>query len=706
MKRQSAKPAKARKKGDSSAALSAQLCRAILNASTGKVQELLEKGADANVRDGDGTPVLHRCISNVRLGLASSMDAKLLIEYGAEPNARDEENGETALHVAVRMAERLPESTFPLVEGSIVQALLDAGADANAVSALGTTPLHMWAADGWTNEHMLPELLAGDARLEERDCDGRTPLLCTKPDSSGEAKAAGQRAMLLLAAGADPRAQSNSGQTLALICQQVEERGWAGFSEAKAFLQQQGIDAGAGLEGEFRQLLKALSRGQARRNVEGGLSRAVASGDLEWVQRYLDDGAEPEGPWRDGFYPVEVAKKRGDTAMLKLLLDAGAKDRPAALDPERQRLATRDQNARKRRHERQKRARAEGAAERAANIARCLEIAATDPTRMAAVTIGSERAFAYACGHELGELVDLFLAAGVDANGVAVRALAKPLAFAVQAMDEAMVERLLSAGADPNFADAPGQRGTLKWAAAQGELSMVRLLMDAGADPLVSVHGSYPINAARGPQRNAIRRLLRDACLAKLEKSKRRPVRYKKRKHMYDAGVLTGIAEYDAYYPAGSIAFIEADLDALRDLMLKSGQAKRWVSCSEKGPVPGVAQGAFVFATTAAPTWCVVGLAAAPYYRVNEMVAAASAMGWRCVTRERTSFHDYRRTFGGEWETMPAATDDWLDEEGVWVPPFYVEGEGMYDVGDVHLLSFKGVTAEAIARIDHVTWVE
>ena len=90
--------------GDSAGTLSAKLCRAVANASPGKVRPLLEKGADPNVRDTDGTPVFHLCISNARMGLVGSEDVMAFLDHGVDVDARDLENEETALHHAVRAA--------------------------------------------------------------------------------------------------------------------------------------------------------------------------------------------------------------------------------------------------------------------------------------------------------------------------------------------------------------------------------------------------------------------------------------------------------------------------------------------------------------------------------------------------------------------------------------------------------------------------
>jgi|GEM_PF-1346808 len=86
---------------------------------------------DMDSRDCDGDTPLH-----VLLWRKNTGGAKALIEAGANPNAIGD-MGETPLHVAVRSG--LPD---------LVEALLVAGADAEIRSEFGSTPREMGIAQG------------------------------------------------------------------------------------------------------------------------------------------------------------------------------------------------------------------------------------------------------------------------------------------------------------------------------------------------------------------------------------------------------------------------------------------------------------------------------------------------------------------------------------------------------------------------------
>jgi len=120
------------------------------------IKNYLLAGHDPNVLDQFGKPLIHRTVSH------GSVEAtRLLIHFGADPNAKDTK-GRTPLHEAVSregkvggcygdvsMPRRFPLS---LLEGkvggcygdvSMFQLLLDAGADPNAKEDVdGRTPLH------------------------------------------------------------------------------------------------------------------------------------------------------------------------------------------------------------------------------------------------------------------------------------------------------------------------------------------------------------------------------------------------------------------------------------------------------------------------------------------------------------------------------------------------------------------------------------
>lgn len=95
-----------------------------------------------------------------------------------------------------------------------MRALLDGGADANALGRLDWTALH-WAA----YRHDLPAvrlLLERGARIDPCDAAGNTPLLCSMVDAywfDADKDAAAGTVAALLSAGADPAAANQADAT-------------------------------------------------------------------------------------------------------------------------------------------------------------------------------------------------------------------------------------------------------------------------------------------------------------------------------------------------------------------------------------------------------------------------------------------------------------------------------------------------------------
>lgn len=102
-----------------------------------------------------------------------------------------DENGVTVLHRALHVYSRQ--------RLEMVRRLIAAGADVNAITRDGATPLH-WAGR-FQFDDAVPLLLKAGARIDVRDENGATPLFFSSPAS----------ARLLIAAGADPLARDRDG---------------------------------------------------------------------------------------------------------------------------------------------------------------------------------------------------------------------------------------------------------------------------------------------------------------------------------------------------------------------------------------------------------------------------------------------------------------------------------------------------------------
>lgn len=135
---------------------------------------LIEKGANVEATNCYGnTALMLACVSN-------HMDVvKFLLEVcGANPNAMNEPNKETALHMAIAGATakaRTEEKDF--IDLRIIMILLKHGVDVNSIDVNGSTPLHLVVSI--TQSESLVDLgqllVQNGANPKLRDNDGRKP---------------------------------------------------------------------------------------------------------------------------------------------------------------------------------------------------------------------------------------------------------------------------------------------------------------------------------------------------------------------------------------------------------------------------------------------------------------------------------------------------------------------------------------------------
>ncbi|MDX1494009.1 MAG: ankyrin repeat domain-containing protein [Longimicrobiales bacterium] len=161
------------------------------------------------------------------------------------------------------------------------------------------------------------------------------------------------------------------------------------------------------------------------------VATAAMNGDLEGVRTLLRQGADVNEALADGMSALHWAAERGDTAMLDVLLTAGA--------------------------------------------------VVESSTR-----IGEYRPLHIAARNGQAEAVERLLTAGADVEARTDPSGSTPLHLAATSGDRATVETLLTAGADPNAREAEWQQTPLIFAAAWNRVDAIEALIQGGADPNIA----------------------------------------------------------------------------------------------------------------------------------------------------------------------------------------------------------------------------
>ncbi|MBN2312163.1 MAG: ankyrin repeat domain-containing protein [Candidatus Hydrogenedentes bacterium] len=174
------------------------------------VKWLIGAGAGLEALNDNGKTPLHLAV----LEEADAV-AEVLLEYGADVNARSKPEGMTPLYIDLSSFD--PNDKY---DTGLLELLLARGADVNIANADGVTPLHRAATNGMPEACKL--LLARGANVNARDKDGRTPVTCCAVND----KRAAETVDLLLAHGADVTIPDNRGYVVnqAFIMERVQRR--------------------------------------------------------------------------------------------------------------------------------------------------------------------------------------------------------------------------------------------------------------------------------------------------------------------------------------------------------------------------------------------------------------------------------------------------------------------------------------------------
>ena len=247
--------------------IAALLADAIENQKRGRIDELLQRGADVNAAQVDGMTALHWAAWHDDLETA-----RPLVRAGADVNA------------ATRYGVRPLSLACANGNAELVELLLNAGADANTTLPGGETALMTAARTGRLGA--VRALLAHKADVNAKERQGQTAIMWAAAEGHADVVRA------LIEAGADFRTPLKSGFTPLLFA--VRE----GRRDVVLVLVDAGADVNEAMQPE-------RAGGRTPRKGTSSLIVAVENGHFELAAMLLAAGADPNDQ-RSGFTPLHV----------------------------------------------------------------------------------------------------------------------------------------------------------------------------------------------------------------------------------------------------------------------------------------------------------------------------------------------------------------------------------------------------------------
>lgn len=220
------------------------------------VKLLVEHGADIEARDEEEATPLMRAAEFGQTGIV-----RALLEHGANAEAEDKYGDTTLIAAACECAVIDMPETLPSMK-----LLLQKGVDVNARNKVGTTALMAAASYGRAANIQL--LIGKGAKIDTKDKDGNTALLISAAPS---ALPMADATRVLLDRGANIEARNNQGDTALILASK------GGYEDARTvrLLLSRGADVGAKDKHGYTALTFALKN--HRTAVASLLKRAMAA---------------------------------------------------------------------------------------------------------------------------------------------------------------------------------------------------------------------------------------------------------------------------------------------------------------------------------------------------------------------------------------------------------------------------------------------
>lgn len=431
------------------------------------VQLFLDSKWDLNSRNNNQETPLHVA------AYSSLLIVELLLKAGANVDAIDED-GETPLSFAARMGS-----------AEIVKALLNAGANIEAKDNNGETPLYRASYNGRVG--VVKELLASSPApdLNVKNYRGWTALHSAYDNA--------EITKLLLDAGANAHVTDEENTTPLVLAVR------RGYDET------------------FCHLLNAVADSDAVGEILSAVHSAAGSGRLEMLQLLVEKGANLHAENEDGTTALHIAASNGRESVVNLLLKNGADIHKESKEYGTPLMAA-AQNSN-------------------VNVAKLLLEKGADVNG-----VGGRYHTALQAASLMGNqgMVELLLEHNANPN-LAGGEFGNALFAAISDCDRETVTLLLDAGADPN-AREDGNDTPLQMAAWQGLGGIVELLLKKGAkvNDTGNKHGSALNAAIEGGDLDSVEVLLKYGANPNLQVSgKDAPVQIAARKGLL--GILTAL---------------------------------------------------------------------------------------------------------------------------------------------------------------------